>query len=70
MALQRKIALEQTSALVGQKIRVLVEVPGVARSEMDAPDVDARVFVPATLPVGEFVTLTVTGAREYDLVAE
>jgi ribosomal protein S12 methylthiotransferase len=70
MALQRKIALEHTSAMVGQKIRVLVEAPGVARSEMDAPDVDARVYVPATLPVGEFATLTVTGAREYDLVAE
>ena len=69
MALQRKIALEQTAAAVGRKIRVLVESPGVGRSEGDAPDVDARVFVPKDLPVGAFVELTVLAANEYDLVA-
>jgi ribosomal protein S12 methylthiotransferase len=50
--------------------RVLVEAPGLARSEADAPDVDARVFVPESLPVGEFADVTVVAAREYDLVAE
>ncbi|MCE0498720.1 MAG: 30S ribosomal protein S12 methylthiotransferase RimO [Methylacidiphilales bacterium] len=70
MALQRRIALEQTAAAVGRKIRVLVEAPGVARSEADAPEVDARVFVPKSLPVGGFEQVTVTAARGYDLVAE
>ena len=70
MALQRRIALEQTAAMVGRPIRVLVESAGVGRSEADAPDVDARVFVPTHLPVGRFADLTVTAAREYDLVAE
>jgi ribosomal protein S12 methylthiotransferase len=70
MALQRRIALEQTTAAVGSKIRVLVEAPGVARSEADAPDVDARVFVPEHLPIGQFAELTVIAARDYDLVAE
>jgi ribosomal protein S12 methylthiotransferase len=70
MALQRKIALEQTAAMVGKPIRVLVESPGSGRSEADAPDVDARVFVPPHLPVGRFADLTVTASREYDLVAE
>jgi ribosomal protein S12 methylthiotransferase len=70
MALQRRIALEQTSASIGRKIRVLVESPGVARSEADAPEVDARVFVPKRLPVGEFAEVTVVAANEYDLVAE
>ena len=70
MALQRQIALEQSAAAVGSRIRVLVETPGVGRSEGDAPDVDARVFVPKSLPVGQFAELTVTGAHEYDLVAE
>ena len=70
MALQRKIALEQTTAAVGKKIRVLVEAPGMARSEADAPEVDARVFVPKNLPVGEFAEVTVVAANEYDLVAE
>ena len=70
MALQRRIALEQTEAAVGRRLRVLVEAPGVARSEADAPEVDARVFVPEGLPVGEFAEVTVVGAREYDLVAK
>jgi ribosomal protein S12 methylthiotransferase len=70
MALQRRIALEQTTAAVGKKLRVLVEAPGVARSEADAPEVDARVFVPKRLPVGEFAEVTVIAANEYDLVAE
>jgi ribosomal protein S12 methylthiotransferase len=70
MALQRKIALEQTTAMIGQKIRILVESPGLARSEADAPEVDARVFVPKTLRVGEFAEVTVVAADEYDLVAE
>jgi ribosomal protein S12 methylthiotransferase len=70
MALQRRIALEQSAAMVGRKIRVLVEAPGLARSEADAPDVDARVFVPESLPVGAFAHVTVIAAKEYDLVAE
>jgi len=72
MALQRRIALEQTLAAAGKrkKLRVLVEAPGVARSEADAPEVDARVFVPKSLPVGEFAEVTVVAADEYDLVAE
>ena len=70
MALQRRIALEQATAAIGKKIRVLVEAPGIARSEADAPEVDARVFVPKTLTVGEFAEVTVVAANEYDLVAE
>jgi ribosomal protein S12 methylthiotransferase len=69
MALQRRIALEQSAAAVGRRIRVLVESPGNARSEADAPEVDARVFVPQELPVGEFAEVLVVGAQEYDLVA-
>ena len=70
MALQRRIALAQTEAAVGRRLRVLVETPGVARSEADAPEVDAKVFVPKNLPVGQFAEVTVTAAKEYDLVAE
>ena len=69
MAAQQRIALEQTAAAVGRPIRVLVEAPGMGRSEADAPDVDARVYVPEHLPVGQFADLHVTGARGYDLVA-
>jgi ribosomal protein S12 methylthiotransferase len=70
MALQQRIALEQTAAAAGRPIRVLVESAGVGRSEADAPDVDARVFVPKELPIGKFADLRVSGARDYDLVAQ
>jgi ribosomal protein S12 methylthiotransferase len=69
MALQRRIALEQATAMVGKKIRVLVEAPGIARTEADAPEVDARVYVPKGLPVGEFADVRIVAANEYDLVA-
>jgi ribosomal protein S12 methylthiotransferase len=54
---------------VGKKIRVLVEEPGVARSEMDAPDIDTTVFVDKKLPVGSFAEVTIKEWRGYDLVA-
>jgi ribosomal protein S12 methylthiotransferase len=69
MALQRRIALEQTAAMEGRQMRVLVESRGIARTEGDAPEVDARVFVPEHLPVGQFAHVQIVGAREYDLVA-
>ena len=69
MAVQQRIALEQAIASSGRAIRVLVEAPGVGRSEADAPDVDARVYVPGNLPVGQFADLKVTGSRGYDLEA-
>jgi ribosomal protein S12 methylthiotransferase len=48
---------------------VLVETPGIGRSEGDAMEIDGVVSVPKTLPVGEFAEVTVTGAKAYDLVA-
>jgi ribosomal protein S12 methylthiotransferase len=69
MKLQREIAAEAGRGAVGRTLRVLVEEPGVARSEADAPDIDGRVYVPRGLPVGEFAEVTVTGSRDYDLLA-
>ena len=69
MKLQQKIARELAEAQQGRTIKVLVEQPQVARSEHDAPDVDCRVFLTTPLPVGEFATVTVSGAQVYDLVA-
>ena len=70
MKLQQKIARELAEAQQGRTIKVLVEQPQVARSEHDAPDVDCRVFLTTPLQVGEFATVTVSGAQVYDLVAE
>lgn len=69
MKLQRSIAGELAAAQVGRKLRVLVDEPGVARGEADAPDIDGRVYLPITAPVGDFVEVSITGSDEYDLLA-
>lgn len=69
MALQQRIAGEVSKSYVGRTLKVLVEEPGVARGEADAPDIDGRVYVPRDLPVGEFVDVKITGFQDYDLLA-
>jgi ribosomal protein S12 methylthiotransferase len=69
MALQREVAGSVSASFVGRRLRVLVEEPGVARGEADAPDIDGRVYVPRTLPVGQFAEVEITGYRDYDLLA-
>jgi ribosomal protein S12 methylthiotransferase len=69
MALQREIAAEVSQAAVGRSLRVLVEEPGVARGEADAPDIDGRVYVSDRLPVGAFAEVKITGFHDYDLLA-
>lgn len=63
------LAEEWNSRMTGRTLRVLVERPGVARSEADAPEIDGTVFVDPALPPGEFATVTIAGWRGYDLVA-
>jgi ribosomal protein S12 methylthiotransferase len=62
-------AEEFNATRVGKTIRVLVESPGVARTEMDAPEIDGTVFVDKKLPVGRFADVTIHDWRGYDLVA-
>src|SRR3954469_24360431 len=69
MALQKEIAAEVSERAVGRTLRVLVEEPGVARGEADAPDIDGRVYVPITVPVGDFAHVKITGYEDYDLLA-
>lgn len=69
MALQKEIAAEVSKAYVRRTLKVLVEEPGVARGEADAPDIDGRVYVPRELSVGEFVEVKITGYQDYDLLA-
>ncbi|MCE9518743.1 MAG: 30S ribosomal protein S12 methylthiotransferase RimO [Verrucomicrobia bacterium] len=68
LALQER-AEEFNKTQVGKTIRVLVESPGVARTYMDAPEIDGTVFVDKKLPVGEFADVTIHDWRGYDLVA-
>jgi ribosomal protein S12 methylthiotransferase len=69
MALQRNIAASVSARSVGKSIKVLVDEPGIARGEADAPDIDGRVYVPRDLPVGTFTRVRINGHHEYDLLA-
>jgi ribosomal protein S12 methylthiotransferase len=69
MKLQREIAAQVSAAQVGRTLKVLVEEPGVARGEADAPDIDGRVYLPITVPVGDFAEVKITGYEDYDLLA-
>jgi len=67
--LQDAITASKRDALIGRQIEVLVDEPGWGRTHREAPEIDGLVEVPADLPVGEFATLTVTGAAGPDLEA-
>ncbi len=69
MKLQQKIAAELAAAKLGAEMRVLVDQPRVARSQYDAPEVDCRVILNRSAPVGEFVDVRVTGSQVYDVLA-
>jgi len=69
MALQKEIATDVSSRSVGKTLKVLVDETGVARGESDAPDIDGRVYVDRNIPVGQFTQVTISGHRDYDLLA-
>ncbi|MDQ3198444.1 MAG: 30S ribosomal protein S12 methylthiotransferase RimO, partial [Verrucomicrobiota bacterium] len=54
MTLQQKIAREIAAERVGQELKLLVDQPLIARTEADAPEVDTRVLLAESAPVGEF----------------
>jgi ribosomal protein S12 methylthiotransferase len=69
MVLQKKIAREIAQQSIGRELTLLVDQPLIARTEADAPEVDARVILAKPAPVGEFIHRTILGARDYDLLA-
>ena len=69
MTVQQRIARELAAEKVGREMRLLVDQPLVARTEADAPDVDARVILSQPATVGEFTSRRITGSRGYDLLA-
>lgn len=76
MELQQAIVFEQNEKMVGKEITVLIE--GylyeediyIGRTYKDAPNVDGTVFVQSEeeLISGDFVTVKITNAKEYDLI--
>src|SRR2546421_1358509 len=69
MSIQREIAHETEREKIGRELKLLVDQPHVARSEADAPDVDAHDILSKEAPVGEFVWRPIVGSRGYDLLA-
>jgi ribosomal protein S12 methylthiotransferase len=69
MAELQRIAGETNQAQVGKQVRVLIEQPGIARTQWDAPEIDGSVMVDEALPVGEFANITISDWSGYDLVA-
>ena len=69
MSIQQQIAHDLAREKVGSEIKLLVDQPYVARTEADAPEVDARVILSKTAPVGEFIWRKIIGSRGYDLLA-
>ena len=67
--LQDRITATRRARLVGQRIEVLVDRPGQARSHREAPEIDGIVAVPHSMGVGTLVDVVVTGAAGPDLDA-
>src|SRR5487761_2116484 len=78
MSIQKKISRKRNRALVGKELRVLVEGPSAdsdlvwqARLSTQAPEIDGVCYIsdPGEQPLkaGEFRTLRVTEAHDYDL---
>jgi len=79
MTVQQDISKEVQQRFIGQTLKILIDEKqkgeeGVylGRSEYDAPEVDGIVYVYSKekLTSGDFITVKITDAYEYDLVGE
>lgn len=78
MELQQEIAFDAGEEMKGRILTVMIEgkvadeAAYVGRTYMDAPGVDGYIFVRTgeALMTGDFVTVRVTGAADYDLIGE
>ena len=85
MEAQQQIAFEAAKNRIGQVVSAVIEgritddddesdgSTYVARTYMDAPDVDGYLFivnVPYDLMSGQFVDVLITGSNDYDLIGE
>ena len=78
MTLQQEISAQKLQEKVGKTLMVLVdeiddeEGIAICRSYADAPEIDGHVYVDditAQVKVGQFLTVTIDDASEYDLFA-
>lgn len=73
MEVQRRISYEKNQAKTGRRLRVLIDRKEgdffYGRSEYDSPEVDNEIIIPAEhyVRIGDFVTVEIYDALEYDL---
>ncbi|WP_178987842.1 30S ribosomal protein S12 methylthiotransferase RimO [Winogradskyella schleiferi] len=77
MEIQSQISWELNQAKIGQEFKVVIDRKEgnyfVGRTEFDSPDVDNEVLIDATrtyLKTGEFTTIRVIEAEDFDLYGE
>lgn len=86
MEMQQSISLEINQSFIGKTLQVLIEGQGnvedeisgneknerisLGRSYRDAPEIDGLVLIEGEAPIGEIVSVRITGAMTYDLSGE
>ncbi len=78
MELQQEIAFEKADSMIGRTVLAMIEgrIAGedayIARTYMDAPNVDGYLFINTgkNLMTGDFAYVRITGSNEYDLIGE
>ena len=67
--LQDDITASRRDALIGSRLEVLVDTPGVGRSHREAPEIDGVIHVDRSLPARQIVEVEIVDALGPDLVA-
>ncbi len=78
MELQQEVAFDNGEKHIGKEILAVIEgkiadeSAYIARTYMDAPDIDGNIFITTgeMLMTGDFVRVKVTGSCDYDLIGE
>ena len=77
MVLQEAISLKKNNAIVGKKLKVLIDRKEgdyyTARSEGDSPEIDNEVLIPVSgnkLRLGTFSEVVIKSAESFDLYAD
>ena len=67
MTAQQEISKRKLQAKTGKTLRVLIDEPGIGRTEGDAPDIDGVVRFKGGGRAGEFADVLIERADEHDL---